>query len=333
MNSKNEGGPDPLEKIFLLVGRRKPVDPERAEVIEQKTRERWQNMLAHRRVARKRRTLKILGGGIAVAASFVAAGIFMTRLTTEIPAVATVVKVLGMPETGSRGQAMTALHEGTLLRAGSVLETSQEDGISLHLTSGHKLRLASASRIRIELDAVVLDSGAVYIDSGGDGRATRFEVRSRVATLRELGTQYMAILIDDSLEVSVREGAVRVSQGNHVETAFAGEIWQLDATGRTQKSNIPEYGDHWAWITALASVPDLEEMSLSEFLHWVAREQGWQLEFATSELAHIAAAVELHGSIQGLTHEDALAVVMTSTGWRYTLEDGALTIESRGEAR
>lgn len=331
MSTENAGGRDPLEKIFLLAGRRKPVDPARARAIEQRTHERWQLMLARRHAAQRRRSFRLIGGGLVLAASIAAAGIFMSRLMTDAPMVATVVNVLGTPETGARGNVMTTLEVGTELHAGSVLETAEGDGVALHLASGHGLRLAAASRVRIETDAVVLDAGAVYLDSGDGQRVSPIEVRSRLATVRELGTQYMVELTARSLDVSVREGAVHVAQGNVVTTASAGELLQLDPSGRVQRQPVPEYGEHWAWVTELAQAPDLERLTLAEFLRWLAREQGWRLEFAMPELAGYAGKVELHGSIEGLSGEDALSVVMRSTGWRYRLESGVLTIVSRGE--
>lgn len=331
MSTESRGGPDPLEKVFLLAGRRKPVDPARAAAIERDTHERWQQMLARRRAAQRRRRLTLISGGLALAASIAVAGIFVSRLVVEAPVVATVVNVLGAPETGARGHAMMVLHGGAKLHAGSVLETADGDGVALRLVSGHSLRLASASRVRIETDAVVLDAGAVYLDSGNDRKAAPIEVRSRLATVRELGTQYMVQLDGSSLDVSVREGSVRVAKGTIVTTARAGELLQLDQSGQMQRRSVPEYGAHWAWVTALAPVPSLDGLTLAEFLRWLVREQGWQLEFATPELARYAGMVELHGSIEGLGGAEALSLVMASTGWRYTLEDGALTIVSRGD--
>lgn len=333
MSTKKAGGADPLEKIFELAGRREPVDPQRAADIEQSTRQRWQRMLAQRRDTQRRRRVGWIGGGVALAASVAAAVVFMPRFAAEAPVVATVVNVIGTPETGARGHAMTTLLAGAELHAGSVLETAGDDGVALQLADGHGLRLAEHTRVRIEADAVVLDSGAVYLDSGGDGRRTPVELRSRVATVRELGTQYMAKLSGDLLEVSVREGAVHVAQGNALATALAGELLQLDESGHTQRLEVPEYGEYWAWVTQLAPVPDLERLTLAEFLHWLTREQGWRLEFASPELARRAGRVELHGSIEGMSGEEALAAVMASTGWQYRLTDGALTIDSRGDQR
>ncbi len=326
MTTRPTAGADPLERILPLAGRREPVDSKRTERVERQTHERWQRMLARRRAADRRRRISWIGGGVAVAASLLAAVLVIPRLVPQAPVVATVVTVLGSPETGARGRAMMRLATGAELQAGSVLQTAAAEGVALALRSGHQLRLADATRVRVETDAVVLDAGAVYVDSGGD--ATPIEVRSSLATVRELGTQYIARLAGGMLQVSVREGAVRVAHGTTADTANAGEMLQLDASGRTSKKPIASHGEHWAWVARLASVPDLQDLKLAEFLGWVAREQGWRLEFASAEDARAAAGVELFGSIEGLSAEESLATVMSSTGWRYVLADGALTVDS-----
>lgn len=333
MSTKSNGDNDLLEKVLLLAEPRKPVDPERAGVIEEKTHERWQAMLARRHAAQRRRRFTVIGGGLAVAASIVLAVILVPRPAVQAPTVATVVNVVGAPAIAERGHAMTTLSSDAVLHAGSVLETTSDDGVALQLVSGHSLRLAAASRVRIEADAIVLDAGSVYLDSGADGHAIPIEVRSRFATVRELGTQYMVQLSGNSLDVSVREGAVRVAKGNAVATANAGEMLQVDESGRTQKLDVIEYGKHWEWVAQLAPVPDISGLSLAEFLRWLAREQGWQLEYTTIELARLAESVELGGSIDGMSGEEALELVMASTGWRYTLANGLLSIESLGDDR
>jgi ferric-dicitrate binding protein FerR (iron transport regulator) len=255
----------------------------------------------------------------------------VSQLVTEAPMVASVVSVFGTAETGARGHAMTTLRANEELHAGSVLETDGDGGVALQLATGHSLRLAAATRVRIEADSVVLDAGSIYLDSGEGNRATPIEVRSRLATVRELGTQYMAQLTDSSLQVSVREGAVRVSDGNMFVSAIAGEMLHLDEFGNTEKLAVSTYGKRWTWVSKLARVPALEELTLAEFLHWLVREYGWQLEFKSPELARYAGTVELFGSIDGLSGEEALATVMLATRWHYRLTEGLLIVESRGE--
>jgi ferric-dicitrate binding protein FerR (iron transport regulator) len=320
---------DPLEKILRFAGRREPVDDALAARVEQRVHRPWQHLLARRRSSARRRTLAWTGAGMAVAASVLAIVIWLPRITMEAPRVATVVNVLGAPASGARGRPMTTLLRGAELRAGTVLETRRDEAAALALQSGHALRLAGSTRVRIETNALVLDSGSLYLDAGADGRATSLVVRSTVATVREVGTQYVVSLTDGTLEVGVREGSVRVERGTLVETAHAGQMLQLQSTGEARRMTIRPYGDRWEWITNVAPVPVLEGLALADFLEWLARELGWRLDYASPELAREAGGVVLHGSIEGLNGEEALAAVMASAGWTYRLTDGQLYVGGR----
>jgi hypothetical protein len=50
------------------------------------------------------------------------------------------------------------------------------------------------------------------------------------------------------------------------------------------------------------------------FLHWITREHGWSLEFADSSLRARLDRIVLHGSIVGLTADEALAAVLPTCG-------------------
>lgn len=326
---KNQTRPDPLERILKFAGRREPVNHERATRVEKAVDRRWRAMLDRRRLLRRRRDMAWAGAAVAAAAAVMALIAWLPRFGIEAPKVATVVNVLGAPSAGTRGRPLTALSRGVELDAGSTIETHRGEAAALVLRSGHSLRLAADTRIRIETDALILDGGSVYLDAGSNHHAIPIDVRSAIATVRENGTQYLVSLADNTLEVSVREGSVAVLRGPDVETARAGEMLQLQPTGRPQRFSIPTYGERWDWVTELVSAPVLDGLKLSEFLDWLAREQGWRLDYESPDVAQDAAAVELHGSVEGLSGEEALAAVMTSTGWRYHLQDGRLRIGER----
>lgn len=320
---------DPLGRILRFAGRRAPVDEACAARVEKNVRQRWQQMVARRRAAERRRRYLLIAGGFAMAAGIAAAAVLLPRAIVEPPVVATVVQLAGAPAGGARGQAMLPLGDGQALRAGSMIETAAAEGAALELASGHSLRLNGATRIRLETDAVVLDEGAIYLDSRGDRRAAAIEVRSVVGTVREVGTQYMVVLDGDTLTISVREGAVHILQGANSEMARDGERVTLGAAGNMSRASVPSYGDYWAWVAELTVAMPLDGRTLAEFLHWLAREQGWQLDYASPTVARDATRVEVHGSIDGLSAEDALAVVMGSTGWEYRLADGTLYVGRR----
>lgn len=326
MNTPEAPEHDPLERLMQLAGRREPVQSKRATEIEKSTRLHWQQTLERRHKTRRWQRLTQLGIGIVATTT-------LALLITDFPnsslqpeTSGMVTKLIGAPRYGPPGDALSVLAVGTDLPVGSVLVTGIGEGVALRLGSGHNVRIDESSRLRTEPRAVVLDEGAVYVDS--DSAGTDIEVRTPLGTVQELGTQYMARLSHDRLEVSVREGIVRLDYGAGAASAKSGEVISLDDHGRTQSMQVSRYGRHWAWTARLAQSPALNGTTLAEFLAWLTREEGWQLSYASQELARAAESVELSGDIGDLGGEESLAAVMTITGWQYTLIDGELIISA-----
>ena len=322
---------DALEELLIFAGRREVVEPDRAERVERQVFNHWQGMLQRQRQAdRRRRTIKF-GGFLALAASLVLTFNLVLRYQDQSTPVATLVAVVGNIEVGFRDQPMMEIATGSELRAGSILETSDGAGASLLLTSGHSLRVAAASRVRFQTDTIMLDQGSVYIDSGRTGATSRLVVRTSFGTARELGTQYLVSIVDDAFEVSVREGSVNVERNNgSILTAKAGEALYLDRDGSARRETILNYGDRWQWASKLGQPMQLEGRRLDEFFSWLSRENGWEVSYATGSLERSARRVKLHGSIAGLDGEQALASVVATVGWQFTLSNGVVAVSAPG---
>lgn len=319
---------DPLEKLLGLASRRQPMDSKRKIEIQRSTHERWQLVLERRYKVRRRRHFMQFFAGVATVALLVLAYVNFPDNSLPRATFGVVTKLIGTPQYGPPGDALSNLAVGTELPIRSVMVTGPGEGVALRLASGHSVRVDESSRLRTETGVIVLDDGAVYVDSDAAVSAATMEVLTPLARLRELGTQYMARLYDSSLEVSVREGIVNVDYPNGRMSARSGEVIRLDQSGRTQSLSVSLSGKHWAWAARLAKLPPLEGATLAEFLRWLAREQGWQLSYVSPEVAEAAERVTLTGDIGDLGGEESLAAVMTITGWRHELNDGVLIISA-----
>ena len=330
MSTEHKKDQDALEELLIFAGRREVVEPHRSERVERKLRAHWQQVVLRQRQAeRRRRTIKF-GGFLALAASLVLTVNLYLRYQGESPAVATLVAVVGDIEVGFGDQPMMEIATGSELRAGSILETSADAGASLLLSSGHSLRVAADSRVRFQTDTIMLDQGSVYIDSGRTGTTSRLVVRTSFGTARELGTQYLVSVLNNSFEISVREGSVNIERDNgSTLTAQAGESLHLDREGSARRETILNYGDRWQWAATLGQPMQLEGRTLTEFFTWLSRENGWVVTYDTGTLERSARYVELHGSIAGLDGEQALASVGATVGWQFTLADGVVAVSSR----
>jgi ferric-dicitrate binding protein FerR (iron transport regulator) len=328
MKTEHENDQDALEELLQFAGRREVVEPHRSQRVEGKVFDHWQGLMHRQRRAQRRRNTIKFGGLLALAASLVLMFNMVLRVP-ESPAIATVVAVIGSAEVGFRDQPMMVMAAGAVLRAGSLIATSDNAGASLMLTSGHSLRVAAASRIRIQTDTIMLDEGSVYIDSGRTGAKSQLVVRTSFGTASEFGTQYLVSIAADSFELSVREGVVNVERNNGLTlTAKAGEALHLDRDGRARREAILSYGDRWQWAATLGQPMQLEGRTLADFFTWLSRENGWVFTYANGSLQKTASSVKLHGSIVGLDAEQALASVVATVGWGFSLSNGVVAVSS-----
>lgn len=317
---------DPLEKLLQYAGRREAVDRRRAQRVEEHLFSRWRDLVRERRMRQRRRRVKMIGGGLALAAGVAMVVVILLPGVTPAPIVAEVERSVGTVLGGERGEPLTDLLTGSILHAGGVLETAGTGGAGLKLKSGHSLRVSASSRLRLEVDRILLDRGRVYLDSGAAGSPQSVAVHSSYGAVREVGTQYQVQLLPNGIEVSVREGLVHVDRRGNTLTARAGEALRLDDGGLYDREEIPIHGERWQWVTELSPTLDIDGRTVAQVLDWLSRENGWRIRYASAEIERRAHVTQLNGSIDGLDAEDALATVMITTGWNYVLGDGLVVI-------
>lgn len=172
---------------------------------------------------------------------------------------------------------------------------------------------------------MALDAGAIYVEAA-DGSDSLLEVQTPLGVARDIGTRFEVRLHETALVVRVRDGIVRVSRsGESHDVNPRGEL-TVDTTGRMTRRTIATSGAEWAWAMTLATPFTLEGRSLRDFLDWVREETGWEIRFARASDEQTAARTVLHGSITGLTPDQAIEAVLPVSGVDYVLADGTLTI-------
>lgn len=324
---------DPIGALIRRAGPREPVSPERLHRLRASAHAEWRAR-ADVRLRQRAITRSLIALG--VAALLIVAVRLVTSPREAAPlgpaVVATVDLVVGPAHLlAPHLRSPVALVRGAVLRDGDVVQTA--DGlVSVRLTSGALVRINRSTRVRlVGSSALQLDHGATYVDSGGvhaaSATTTSIEVRTPFGLARDIGTRFAVEVGADALTVRVRDGLVQVSQRGVSHDVRPRDEVRLSASGHVQRRTIDTFGDAWMWTTAVARPFALEGRSLSEFLDWVVEETGWQVRFLRSEDERRASSTRLHGSIDGLTPEQAITVVLPASGVEHTLANGTLTIE------
>jgi ferric-dicitrate binding protein FerR (iron transport regulator) len=186
------------------------------------------------------------------------------------------------------------------------------------------VRLDAGSRARpLSPSAVELSQGAVYVDTGSE--SGRFEVRTAVATARDIGTQFEVRLLERTLRLRVRSGLVELKDDARSVSARAGTEITFSRSGSVGRP-IAAYGPEWDWTARISPPLTFEGMTLATFLEGVGREHGWAIHYADPALAREASGIVLHGSVEGLSAREAVEAAVITSGLRHRFESGALVV-------
>ena len=217
------------------------------------------------------------------------------------------------------------LVEGTRVRIGDA------GGLSLRLPGNRSLRIAEQTEISLaSVRDIYLDRGTIYLDTERDRGRDPIEIHTALGSLRHVGTQFEARYTVNELRLRVREGTVLLRTGDDDLRAEAGQQIVLDFEGAVKNTKISSFGDQWAWVQALAPMPEIDEQPLSEFLEWISMETGRSVHFANSDLQTRAYTTVLHGRLDRLMPMEALGVMLQTTDFQYTVTgEGEILIEDR----
>lgn len=312
-----------IGQLLRLSGRRPMPDSAQMTRARAAARAEWT------RVARRRRWRPwTLLSATAAAVAVVAGGLWL-RPAAPPPAreVAVLEKRVGPVLIAEvAGHRVEVPDAGTALRAGDRLETGRTSRAALLSRDRVSIRLDRETSIVLGDRRIVLERGAVYVDSGPGPRSTGWTIATPVATIHHVGTQFEVRLADGAVRVRVREGTVVVERQETRWTSTAGEALLVRAAGAVTREPIPTSGAEWAWVASVATSFRLEGATLPQFLDWVSREQGWEWRYDAGETAGRFDGVVLHGSIDNLTPEEALAAVLAASGLTFTREGRRITV-------
>jgi hypothetical protein len=316
-------GDDDVAPLLHLAGRRPRLPEEEVAPLRAQAREVFRRQA--RRTAMKRRLGWTAAAGLAAAGLLLVIGPIFRRLS--LPSSSEAVATFEL----RTGEVTVSDADGQALFAGAVIETGDNGRVALRLPAGGSVRIDGGSTVRFDSPrTLTLGRGAVYADSGAAATPARgIEIATVFGSIRDVGTQFEVRLLPEAkaLRVRVREGKVLVDQAGEIRQAGTGAELILEADGGFQSAVIPVYGADWDWVQRAAPALAIEGASLADFLAWVSRETGLRWRLAEPGAGKPPEEVILHGSIEGLTAEESLAVVLPSCGYRHRRVGGELWLE------
>jgi ferric-dicitrate binding protein FerR (iron transport regulator) len=199
--------------------------------------------------------------------------------------------------------------------------------VSLRLADGGSLRLAPQTRITFAAAGrATLDAGTMYFDS--ESGAAPVEVRTPLGTVRDIGTQFVARVAGERLDVAVRDGRVAIERGSGAVDVVAGErVSVTSGASAPRRERSASFGGDWDWAERLAPPFDIDGRPLIDFLRWVEAQTGRTLEFTDPAAEQVARDTVLMGSID-LEPLPMLTAVLALTDLGFRLDGERIVIRA-----
>jgi hypothetical protein len=200
------------------------------------------------------------------------------------------------------------------LEPGDRLRTGPGGFALIEFPRGVSVRVDNTSEFELLADdRLYLDAGAVYVDAAGPGS---MQIATEHGTARDIGTRFEVRLVDEGWQVSVRDGAVVLRDGDRGEArALAGERLTV-AGGELRRDSVGPADASWRWTHSALRPMEIEGRMLSSYLTWWSRESGVEVVYAKPIDSSIAAQTRLHGDLGGLSLEAGFDAVIAGTGFR-----------------
>ena len=309
-----------VARLVRLAGPRPTMPASRVERMQAELRPVWDAEVDRARGDRPALRLLALAALLAVA---IGAVFFVrTALGPHAAVIADVARVTGTVTAWSaeRPGSVETVAAGTELTAERSLATDEDGRVALEMASGHSLRLDHGTRIAFLSEREIrLDQGAIYVDSGAAGLPP-LDVVTAIGRVEEIGTQFEVRLNGGGMTVRIREGEVALDVDGESHRGRAGEQLVLSG-GTVRRTPIAPTDPVFDWTQSIAPSWPLDGSRLDDFLSWVERESGYDLDYSAGST------VVLSGDVEGLAPLAALDVVLPAVGLTHRVEDGTLVIE------
>lgn len=323
MSNRDPFDADDAEIADLLrrVGARAEPSAEMMREVQLAVHSRWCEVVA----SRKRRRMIVWAAAASIGVFAVGTVVSVQLRQDEGRPIATLLRAEGEVLLASDGSHWTRVSEGQRVAVGDSIRSNSP--AALQLDTGLALRIDRGTAFKVSAsDRLALNVGGVYVDSKPDGRSNPLTIDTHAGAVSHLGTQYQVRTRAEGIEVSVREGRVMIESEHGSNVATAGERLEVSTLGSVARGKISSTDEQWRWASGIAPTFAIENASLAAFLDWIARETGRELVYESPRAKASAAGEILHGSVDGLAPDVALAAVLSTTPLRRD-ETNAAVIE------
>jgi len=341
MNHRFEHDEERIAVWLRTAAPRPQPSPQAQSRAQAAAKDRWRRLLLSRR--RPAAPLVLRWAGAVAALVLVLIGTLVSLRGADEPPVAVafgqVEHLFGAARAAPSGEPETSLAAGTAIATGMRI-TTEYGRVAIAVPNGLSLRLDRYSQLYVDgPEQVTLLAGGLYVDSGPLAGSRRLRVASPAGLVEHVGTQYQVAIKGSTTLIAVREGSVRLQPadiGAHTEAYLIPHGRQVEfALSREPVwSELAPFDVRWAWAAQAAAPFVIDGRSVTAFLEWICRENGWRWSAGVDVAVADLDGTVLRGSIEGLDARESLALVAAVAEVEIALdaEAGTLTVSRRHAA-
>ncbi|MDP5071264.1 MAG: FecR family protein [Congregibacter sp.] len=316
-SAKNKLSEERIGAILTRVGPRPTPSADAESAVKTQVYQAWMESVQVQR--RQRRQWSYMAAAASVMLT-IAATLFVPWGSDYEPGAARLaLRVNNLEYSPAGAESWETAPESARFVSGDRLRLSEDSYAALTMSNGTELRLDQSTELRfVSEDSVFLQRGALYADAAGE---STLRVITSQGSAQDIGTRFEVRVGDNSWQVQVREGRV-VLDDQRAGTAFAdaGERLIAEDDGFV-KEPVSLSDTSWTWTQAAVRPMVIEGTLLKDYLHWWSRESGVVVKFQSDIDQAIAGQTLLHGSLDGLSLNDGLRVVLSSSGYHVVDND------------
>ncbi|GGY81691.1 hypothetical protein GCM10011613_27970 [Cellvibrio zantedeschiae] len=314
-----------IEQLIRLGGTRDEIDPIRHERVRQNLLKIWEEQHANNvtsKAVAKRKVFWQQPWALAASVVCLCAALFFVNSYKQQELVARITQVQGNADDNLSLKPGNGIYAGQEINTeNNLLEISWKDSGILKVNKGTQI-------IFVDDNEIHLIKGAVYFDSH---HQSNIHIRTAHGTLNDIGTQFETRTEPQSLSVFVREGKVKFeNQENKNLMIPDGKALHL-TQGSAKVLDIDKEKKPWMWADAMDGNINfdnktLDNHTMADVLTWIAKREGWKLEFKTSIDRQHAERDRLHGQFKTTDSRKLLDQLTLVSNMRYQIINNTLLV-------
>ena len=235
--------------------------------------------------------------------------------------------ISGQIETSQDQNNWSYLKTDSVIQSGDYIRTNKNNRILVELINGNIFKLDENSLIKVaNMEELELLKGQIYVESNEHNNNNKLLINTKLGSINHIGTQYNVKLEAESINISVRKGAVLIHNDDLDKEINKGFEISINENGEHQKSSIDAFDSKWQWTQVITQEYDIQDKTISQYLKWISNETGYPIVWDSNKSKNLSSTIKLSGSIKGLTPIESLQVILPTTTFNYNISETAIHI-------